>query len=340
MKRDPFEARLEEALRRHAMVALGDVVLVGVSGGPDSMALLRGLWALAGDLEISLHVAHVDHGLRGAPSAADAEAVAGFAASLGLGFALERLDPARLAGARGAGGRQAAARRARLQALGSIAARVGARRVALGHNREDQAETVLMRLLRGAGGDGLAGIYPVRGLFIHPLLDVGRAEIEQYLVRCRLEPRRDLTNLRPVYLRNAVRLRLVPYIERRFNPRIVHSLATLARTMQEDADFLRDQARGAWDRVAAAGGPPGAVTLSLPAFRREMPAMQSRLAREAFQRASGSPYGPPLAQVAAVRRLAAGVAGGALDLSAGVAVRRAGDLLTFRLRWTIIQEEG
>ena len=339
---DPFEARLEATLRGRAMVAPGDAVLVAVSGGPDSLALLRGLWAVRPALEIRLHVGHVDHGLRGAGSAADAAAVAGIAARLGLPCTVERLDPATL---RGPAGRQAAARRARLQALEAMAARVGARRIALGHNREDQAETVLMRLLRGAGVDGLAGIRPVRGPFIHPLLDVSRADAESYLKQCGIEPRRDPTNLEPVYLRNAIRLRLVPLLERRFNPRLVLALAALAQAMQDDADFLRDEADRAWRRVAvrdqdpaptpAHGAAPtptaatGELTLSLRAFRREAPAMQSRIVREAFRRACGSPYAPPRAQVLAVRQLAAGPAGGALDLASGVVVRRAGDHLTF-----------
>ncbi|MFZ5825908.1 MAG: tRNA lysidine(34) synthetase TilS [Bacillota bacterium] len=242
--------RVREAIHRGAMLRHGDRVIVAVSGGPDSVALLHLLHRMAPEWALSLHVFHLDHGLRGEASAADAAYVTDLAKSLGLPVTVVTLSPGELK--RESGSVQANARRRRYQEIYALATRIQATRVAMGHNRDDQAETVLMRLLRGAGLKGLASIPPVReeeGLtIIRPLLTISRYEIEGYCVEHKLFPRFDASNARADYLRNRIRLELLPMLSREYNPAIAANLAQLAAVVREEDDLLEQQAREAFSR--------------------------------------------------------------------------------------------
>ena len=171
--------QIERTLRRHAMLAGGETVLVAVSGGADSVALLFLLQSLVPDWRLRLHVLHVDHQLR-ADSSGDAELVRALGARFGVpvDVATVTVDPR--------GSLEAAARAARYAALETCAARIGASRIALGHTADDQAETVLMRLVQGAGVRGLAGIPPLRGRIIRPLIEIRRSTLEAELRRAGL----------------------------------------------------------------------------------------------------------------------------------------------------------
>ncbi|OGK94457.1 MAG: tRNA lysidine(34) synthetase TilS, partial [Candidatus Rokubacteria bacterium RBG_16_73_20] len=193
-----FLRRVERTIRRHAMLAGGEAVLAAVSGGADSVALLHALVALAPAWRLRLSVLHVDHGLR--PDAArDAEFVRALGARLGVPVEVARVAVSPR------GSLEAAARAARYAALAAAADRVGAARIALGHTADDQAETVLMRLLEGAGVRGLAGIPPVRGRFVRPLIERRRAEVVAELGRTGLAWVEAPTNADPRFLRNRVR---------------------------------------------------------------------------------------------------------------------------------------
>src|SRR5262245_7077443 len=194
-------------VRRHAMLEGGEGVLVAVSGGADSLALLHVLHALAPAFRLTLHVLHVDHGLR-PESPRDAEFVQAAARRLGV-----PCEVARVTVPRGAS-REAQARRARYAALEECAGRVGAVRIAVGHTREDQAETVLMRVLEGAGPRGLAGIPPCRGRVIRPLIEVSRREIVTILRSLGVPWTEDPSNLDPAFLRNRVRHEILPSLAR------------------------------------------------------------------------------------------------------------------------------
>ena len=211
-----------QTIRRHALFAAGDRVLLGVSAGPDSMALLAALWELAPRLELTLEVATVDHGLR--EVGAELALVRERSEALGLPWHHLAVD------VRGAGvsrGLQEAARRARLAALARLAEARGCRRVALGHQADDQEETVLFRIVRGTGLRGLAGIPYLRAPFVRPLLDVTRAEIVRYLARRSLTFARDPSNEDLRFARARLR-RLVLPVLRRENPRIGEALRRLA----------------------------------------------------------------------------------------------------------------
>ena len=247
--------RVKAYMQKHNMTQRGDRVIVSVSGGPDSVALLHLLWRLAPDLDLTLHVFHMDHALRGEESAADAAFVESLAARLGLPCTVVRLAPGELKHA--GGSLQARAREARHRELAALAGRIGASRVALGHNRDDQSETVLLRLLRGTGTRGLAGIRPVKVLgkltLIRPLLETPRREIAAYCAKHELFPRLDASNLRGDYTRNRVRLELLPQLAAQYNPAIASALADLAEIAAAENDLLDELARAALARCRAPG---------------------------------------------------------------------------------------
>jgi tRNA(Ile)-lysidine synthase len=236
-------------IRTHALAAPGDVVIVAVSGGPDSMALMHALAKLAPRLRVSIEVATVDHGLR-REARAEAELVAAQARALSLPWHPLRVDVA--AARKHRASLQDAARRVRLGALAELAARRGAR-VALAHQADDQAETVLFRVVRGTGLAGLAGIPYRRPPFIRPLLDVTRAEVARYVGRHRLPFVEDPSNADPRFARARIRHRLLPLLADE-NPRVREALVALAA-------------------AARAAGPP----------RRELPGDIGRRAAEVIE---------------------------------------------------------
>lgn len=230
---------------RWALLSPGDKVLVAVSGGPDSLSLLHRLWAEREARQIRVEAAHLDHGLRGTQSAAEAEWVSAWCAEREIACHVGKEDVAAWA-AQHKRGKQEAARMVRYAFLKRTAAAIGANKIATGHNRDDQAETVLGNILRGTGLDGLRGIPERRGLIIRPLLGVSRAEIDAYCAAHGLFPRQDASNSSPGhYTRNRLRLELLPQLRREYNPRVDDALVRLSEIAAQDGDFLAVQAQAA-----------------------------------------------------------------------------------------------
>jgi len=226
------------------MAVSGDIWVVAVSGGPDSMCLLDVLCSLAPDLGIGLHVAHLNHHMRDqAPK--DAEMVRVFAESLGVACTTGDADVHDIAQKRGIGVEEAG-REARYAFLRQVKTRLGAHKIALGHNLNDQAETVLMRLFRGAGTQGLAGIPPVNDDIVRPIIGVARRLTEEYCVERNIPTMQDVYNLDPKYTRNAVRLTVIPDLEKRFNPSLVESLGDVATALRWDSALLEEMAKEAF----------------------------------------------------------------------------------------------
>jgi tRNA(Ile)-lysidine synthase len=266
---------VERTLRRHAMLAGGETVLVAVSGGADSVALLRVLIALAPAWRLSMHVLHVDHGLR-AGSARDAEFVRTLAARLGIPAAVERVQV-------GPGSVEAAARTARYAALQAWADRVGASRIAVGHTADDQAETVLMRVLGGSGVRGLAAIPPVRGRVIRPLIEVRRQAVRDALGAIGLDWLEDPTNRDPKFLRNRIRHEVLPMLAASHRADVVPALARVAGMARETVEALDRTAVLALERLARAEA--GGLTLSRAALAALPPPVAAEVLRQAAARA-------------------------------------------------------
>jgi tRNA(Ile)-lysidine synthase len=239
----PFEAAVLATCRRRGLLGPRESVVVALSAGPDSTALLSALAALRGIGALAqLWAVHVDHGLR-AGSAEDGAWAERTCRALAVPFASVQVRVPE-------GNVQAQARAVRYAALRARAGTIGAARIATGHTRTDQAETVLLRLLRGAGARGLAGIPPRRGALIRPLIDRSRAEVLAYLADAGLAWREDPTNATPRYARNRVRHQLVPVLER-LAPAAERALARSADLLRSDDRALSARARACVDRDGA-----------------------------------------------------------------------------------------
>jgi tRNA(Ile)-lysidine synthase len=265
--------QVERTIRRHAMLAGGETVLVAVSGGADSVALLHFLVELAPAWRLRLHVLHVDHQLR-PDSPADADFVRALGARLGVPADVVTVT----VDARGS--LEAAARESRYAALEAGAARIDAHRIALGHTADDQAETVLMRLLEGAGVRGLAGIPPVRGRIIRPLIEVHRAALEAELRRAAIPWVEDPTNRDPKFLRNRIRHELLPLLADSYNPGIAASLTRVSTLARDTVAALDRAAAVELERLAVFDA--GAVTLPLGPLR----ALPRQIAAEVLRQAA------------------------------------------------------
>jgi tRNA(Ile)-lysidine synthase len=278
--------QFRKTIDRHAMLLPGDRVVLAVSGGPDSTALLALFRDLAPDLDLDLHVAHLNHGWRGRAAERDAEFVRRLAIRHRLPVTVGHVDPATWSAGGASSSREERARNLRYQFLRDTAAQVGARRVALGHTCDDQAETLLLRLLRGSGARGLAGIYPVvDDLFIRPLIEVRRRDVLAFLRQRRLRYRIDSSNRDLSLARNRLRRRLVPLMERSFNPRSVDALAHAAELLRDEDTYLSQAAESAY-RVAALRRGEG-VVLAARALHELPLALRRRVLRLALAAVRG-----------------------------------------------------
>jgi tRNA(Ile)-lysidine synthase len=243
LRPDDLLHQVEAALRK-AGLCTGDGIVVAVSGGVDSVVLLDVMHRLSPALQLHLHVAHLDHGLR-LDSAADASFVADLAQELGLPATIEAMDVAAVAKERRLSPEHAG-RLCRRQLWERTRSTCGARFVVVGHHADDQAETVLLRLLRGAGTTGLGAIRPVvDACIVRPMLSVRRQKIEAYALSRGLEVREDPTNTDLQVPRNRVRHELIPALTRRHNPALVEGLGRTARLLQADDDYLEQASQEA-----------------------------------------------------------------------------------------------
>jgi len=235
-------SRVRDTLNKFSMLHGGERVVAAVSGGPDSTAMLHALFLLRDEYGIELAVAHLNHNLRGAESKRDLEFVREKSGEYGLEFFTRTLR-AGLLKKTSDEGLQAAARERRLAFLSDTAKKFKASRIAVGHTMDDQAETILMRVMTGSGLAGLSGMWPVRGLLIKPLIETNRAEVMDFIKGYGLSYIVDSSNLKDSYLRNNIRHRLLPFIKENYNPSIVSTLARTAELLRHDNNYIDAIAR-------------------------------------------------------------------------------------------------
>ncbi|MEW6182823.1 MAG: tRNA lysidine(34) synthetase TilS [Bacillota bacterium] len=275
--------QVQETIKRFGMFRPGDVVAVGVSGGPDSVALLDLLWRAKDDLRLRLYVAHLNHRLR-AEAPREAEFVMGLAASYGLKAVTQEADVRSYAKEHRLS-TEVAAREVRYRFFHSVLDRVGAVRMALGHQADDQAETVLLNIIRGAGLTGLKGIPPVRGPFVRPLIEVRRAAVESYCVFRGLKTCADTSNLSTEYLRNRIRHGLIPILEHGYNPAVVEALGRLADIAREEERFIADETSKFYDGITSVS--EEGIDLDAAALAALPVALARRVVRSAYKTLSG-----------------------------------------------------
>ena len=265
-------------IRENGLIGEGERVLVGLSGGADSVALLRALVLLAPEMGFSVAAAHLNHGIRGAAADADEAFAKALAEGLSVPFIYERANVPTLAKAH-LHTLEQEARIVRYDFLRRAKERLGASAIAVAHHMDDQAESVLMHLARGSGLMGLTGMQPRRGDIIRPMLSVRRREIEAYLNENGFPFCTDETNLVPDGTRNRFRLAVIPYLEKNINPAIVPSLCSMAELLLRDEEYISSAAIAALDGAKQGDGYNRAALASLP-----LP-LKSRAIRIALSRA-------------------------------------------------------
>ena len=318
---------VRQSVSRHAMFGPGQALLVAVSGGADSTAMLHILAAIAGEMSLRLGVAHLNHGLRGKESESDADFVASLAEEYALPYYSESVDARAVAHARGLS-LEDACRQLRYGFLLKTAAQNDYDRVAVGHHREDNAETILMGLLRGSGAAGLCGMAAARADgIVRPMIELSRARIREYVQINGLAFVTDRTNSDTTLLRNRIRLELMPKLASDFNPNIVATLNRIGAILGPEDRWLSELSRQMLDDITDYHG-RGMMTLSLTGFNRLRAAARRRVLRLAIEAVKGDLRRIGLTHVTSVLQMAlAGQDGAHLDLPGGILARRRGQFL-------------
>jgi tRNA(Ile)-lysidine synthase len=324
MNKTTLESKILNFIQRYSLISPEELVIVGVSGGADSVSLLHILSKFRKRLGVKLHVAHLNHLLRRAESEADAKFVSNLADSLGIPFTIDKRDVAIYKIERNCSIEEAA-RELRYAFLGRVAKEAGANRIAIGHTRDDNVETILMHILRGTGINGLCGLAPCSPMayarqemslsteipsvakeqrnnlpVIRPLLDITREETAIYCQEHQLAPHIDSSNLSLFPFRNRVRLQLLPLL-RQYNPSLDQALLRLADIAKEDISFIEQHASELWDEVVREGN--NTVYLDKKQLANLPIALQRQLFRAAMTKLVGDVRDIEASHIEAARSL-------------------------------------
>lgn len=341
----PLEKKILHVIREQNLLPPGTSVITAVSGGSDSMALLHLLAGLARQLEISLIAAHVDHGLRPDEAGAEEDLVRQQAEALGVPLRTIRVQARDLA-LRQKISLEEAARMLRYDFLEATAREFATARIAVGHTADDQAEGLLLSLLRGTGRKGLAGMMTLRdNLIVRPLLHLRKSELLAYLTERHIPFLEDSSNTDRRFPRNRIRHDLMPLLAEKFNPGIQKTLIQTASILQEEEEFMAEVANRLYqiavsEEAAEPGAPlkvPG-LTIELDRFVHAHAAIQSRVLESACHRLKAKPQ---FRQIMAILRLAKGTGRGSIiHLADGLRVLKEGNQLRFFFPAGVTKERG
>ncbi len=331
--RRKLEAVLSYAVRG-TDIQPGSTLVVACSGGPDSTALLRALLAIQPTTQMRLHVAHLNHDFRGQEAEDDAEFVSAMAEDLGLPSTVDEADPMAYQRERAISSFEEAAREVRYRFLTNLANRLGAHSIALGHTADDQAETILMHLIRGAGLPGLRGMQELTtwrdgpngrsALLFRPLLQASRHETRAYCVEQGIPFREDSTNRSPRFTRNRIRLQLMPTLGE-YNPQVREALIRIGRAATEGVDYLEHELEGLWPEISSTDGE--SITLDRSRLNALHPALRGMVLRRAFVHVNGSIRRLSETHVKAMQGLAEATSGKSVNLPGGQVIRSTHDRL-------------
>ncbi len=332
-----MENTLVNLIKSHNILEEGDRVLAAVSGGPDSVCMLHVLKELSILLNLELFVFHLDHQVRGEESREDAEFVKAMAERMEIPSFIYSFDVPRYRRITGLS-LQEAARRVRLRLMARTAEKIKASKAALGHNSDDQVETILMRMIRGSGPEGLTGMsmvnkFPVSGdsgtLIIRPLLEISRNQIEMYCRENNLSYRRDPSNERTLYQRNKIRLELIPHLQQHYNPQIKEALLNMSRSLDRENRFMEEQAHLVFLQLMLEES-TGRIILEGSRLTKLHPALQSRIFRMALSRIKGNLRAVEYKHIESIYRLLhEGGPHASLSLPGGIIVQKRYQQLQF-----------
>ncbi|SHH42628.1 tRNA(Ile)-lysidine synthase [Caloranaerobacter azorensis DSM 13643] len=280
-----MKEKVIDTIIRNNLIEKGDNVVVGVSGGPDSMALLYVLREAKERIDFNLYIAHINHGVRGKEADEDEEYVRRVSNELRIPFYSIKVDMSKYAKENRLS-EEEAGREIRYNFFRQVLSQLGNGKIAVAHNKNDQAETLVMRFIRGTGLDGLKGMDYKNGDIIRPLLDVSRDEIEEYIKENNIEVRIDKTNFKPIYSRNKIRLELIPFIKENFNESFIDTIYRTSRLMAIDSDFLKKYALEKYEQMVYKET-KDKIIIDREEFSKQHDSIKSRILRMAIERLLG-----------------------------------------------------
>ncbi|MCX5853899.1 MAG: tRNA lysidine(34) synthetase TilS [Deltaproteobacteria bacterium] len=321
--------KVKKAIQKYGMLDMGDRVIVAVSGGKDSMALLKFLDMISGEFSLTLIAAHLNHGIRGDDADREETFVRQFSHTIGIEFESRKIHVPSLK--RGTGKSiEDIGREERYRFLRYVAQTYGAQKIALGHHLHDQAETVIMNFLRGSGTDGLKGMLPVRdSMFIRPLLFVRKEEIGAFMEEHQIPYMMDSSNDSNIYLRNRIRHSLIPALKTEFNPRLEENLSIMAEIFRLENDYMKT-VTGSLIENGCLHLSGEQIKIKRSDLRNQHPAIQNRMIKNLLEKFSTSGKGIGYVHITAVIGLAdSDMPGGRLNLPSGIHVWCEYDWLCF-----------
>ncbi len=280
-----IEEKILSTIQKYNMLTYKDRIVVGVSGGPDSLTLLNILLSWQEKYNLSLYIAHFNHKLRGQESDQEADFVQKLAEKLNLPFIMGESNLNKLVKEKKIS-LEEAAREARYSFYFKVVGKFKAQKIALGHNADDQVETILMRFLRGSGLDGLNAIPPVRGKIIRPLIECTREEIEKYCLENKIEYRIDSSNKKPIYFRNKIRLELLPLLIGQYNQNLKNNLLNFQIIIGETLQYLQQKTEEIFVEMVEVKEGKEAV-ISLKRMNSLPPVFKRRIIRKMIERVKG-----------------------------------------------------
>ena len=311
--------KVEQFIDRWEMLSENDVVIVGVSGGADSVALLLILDELRKKRKFSLHVVHVNHGIRGEDAVRDENYVLELCEGRGIPFSCVRVNVPAYAKEQKLS-EEEAGREVRRNAFQSAMKEHGGTKIALAHHQEDNAETFFLNLARGSRLKGLGGIYPVKGEYIRPLLCVGRKEIEAFLEERNVKYCMDATNLEDTYMRNRIRNHVLPYFKNQINDKTVEHVNAAMEHLREVQSYLEEQQQMAYEKIVSKE--KHAVVLGEEPFKKTPEVIRSMVIRSALAEMAGREKDLEETHIQAIAELMYRQTGRRLDLPYGLTAKR------------------
>ena len=279
-----------ETIKKYNLIEDGDKIILAVSGGPDSISMLDILYKIQQNEKINFKivVAHVNHMIR-EEAMEDAMYVKNFCKKRNIEFYLKSIDVKKIANNNKIGTEEAG-RKERYKFFDELAKKINANKIAIAHNRNDNVETVFMHILRGTGINGLKGIEPKRGMYIRPLIECERKEIEEYCEENNLEPRIDKTNFENIYTRNKIRNVVIPYVQKEFNQNIIQTIDRLSKLVIEEEEYMDKQVKKVFNDLLLFEGEKE-IQIDLKKFNNLEKVIKSRLILYTITRIFGSSEG-------------------------------------------------
>lgn len=287
-----MEKKVLKTISKYNLIENGDKLVLGVSGGPDSISMLDILNEIKEnnkiDLNFEIVVAHINHMIR-KEAKEDEEFVRKFCKEKNIEFYSKSIDVKKLANTNKIGTEEAG-RNVRYKFFDEVLEKTGSNKIAIAHNKNDNAETIIMNIMRGSGISGLKGIEAKRGIYIRPLIECEREEIENYCEEKKLNPRIDKTNFENEYTRNKIRNIIIPYVKKEFNPNIINTLERLSNLVKEEEEYIEIQIRNAYNNLLIEASKEE-IVLDLKKFNNQEKVIKSRVLLYTITRLLGSSNG-------------------------------------------------